>query len=86
MLCKTFVLKTYEDKKFPHQFKLNENKSKTKSKKPKLKHIYTQAKIFEKFPIPYLTKYRIGNGEKKKECLLYGNLIIRQLRNSTTVK
>ena len=46
MLCKTFVLKTYEENKFAHWLKLNDNRSKTRSKKSKLKNIYTRTKRF----------------------------------------
>ena len=46
MLCETFVLKTYEEKKFSHWFKLNDNKSKNKKQKNKIqKHIHKNQKI-----------------------------------------
>ena len=70
MLCKTFVLKTYEEKKFSHWFIINDNKSKTRSTKTKFKNIYTRTKRLEKSPIPYLTKNLNSEWERREKMPL----------------
>ena len=55
MLCKSFAIKSAQDKKFENWFQLNEIKKDTRIRKSKFKKIHARTKRFEKSSIPYLT-------------------------------
>ena len=54
-LCKKFAKKSFKHEKFSKWFKLNEKKTKTRHKQPKLCNVVCRTSRFEKSPISYLT-------------------------------
>ena len=54
-LCKKFAKKSFKHQKFSKWFKLNEKKTKTRHKQPKLCNVVCRTSRFQKSPISYLT-------------------------------
>ena len=55
ILCRSFAVKSAQNKKFENLFNLNEVKKSTRLRKSKFKKMHARTKQLEKSSIPYLT-------------------------------